>query len=149
MNVADFSCVLFLAPKCLDTPNSDNNEEDRWKLKKFGFWFFCCLICDIFFFMSEIFLWIMFFVMYHVSHMFCNINIIIFPRDLSFYLTISQWKRQIGILNNWLVSFSNAAISFYFSVEGLLNILLIFPCHIIFLIIIVLHLVLYGISKTF
>ena len=47
-------------------------------------------------------------------------------------IEISQWNRQIGILNN-CTFFSNATISFYFSIRDLLIFFLIFPCHTIFL----------------
>ena len=59
-------------------------------------------------------------------------------------IEISQWRRQIGIFNI-RSSFSNATILFYFSMRGLLKFLLTFPCHVIFLIIIVLHLLLCSI----
>ena len=61
-------------------------------------------------------------------------------------IEISQWKKQTGIFNIRL-SFLNATISFHFSIKGLLKFLFIFPCHIMFLIIIVLHLLLCGISN--
>ena len=102
--------------------------------------------------MLEIVLGIRFSVMYHVSHMFCNITIVVFSRGLSFYDILidadwnSQWRRQFTIFNS-CSSFSNATISVYFSIRGLFKFFLIFPCHIIFLIIIVLHLLLCGISN--
>ena len=59
-------------------------------------------------------------------------------------IEISQCKRKNGIFNI-RSPFSNAIISFYFSIRGLLKSPLIFPCHIMFLIIIVLHLLFCGI----
>ena len=53
------------------------------------------------------------------------------------------WGRQIGIFNI-RSSFSNATMSFYFSIRDLFKLLPIFPCHIIILIIIVLNLLLCG-----
>ena len=59
-------------------------------------------------------------------------------------IEIPQWRRQIGIFNS-RSSFLNATISICSSIRGLLKLFLIFHFHIIFLIIIVLHLLLCGV----
>ena len=57
-------------------------------------------------------------------------------------IEIFQW-RLVSLTAAHL--FSNATILIHFSVRGLLKLFVIFPCHIIFLIIIVLHLLLCGV----
>ena len=90
--------------------------------------------------------------MYHVSHMFCNFTIIIFSRGLSFYriLIDTDWNRSVEEAT-WYLWHALTSLKCYnfifFSIRSLLKFILIFPCHIIFLIKIVLHLLLRGISN--
>ena len=107
-------------------------------------------ICDVFFFMLEIALGIRFSVMYDLSHMFCNFTIKVFSRGLSFYhiLIDADWNTS-NEEANWYLEQPLIFFKCYnfnlFSIRGLLKLFLIFPCHIILLIIIVLHLLLCGV----